>query len=166
MPIPDTHAVPGPDLDWEAFLGDAPKVPFTVQRFFSCRKYLDYAGGPCTDLLPHLFTPFASAIGLKFPSRGVVLNALVHLHAKDISVQQSRAERGKVTGTPVGCACGDGVIDWTDCDALKPVTPIAYGVTPVREAAWRALLLRQTWLSARTRSISLPSAAQPTPAPG
>jgi sugar phosphate isomerase/epimerase len=41
-----------------------------------------------------------------------VKNRLVHLHAKDISVQQSDAERGKVTGTPVGCACGDGVIDW------------------------------------------------------
>ncbi len=41
-----------------------------------------------------------------------VLDRLVHLHAKDISVQQSDAERGKVTGTPVGCACGDGVIDW------------------------------------------------------
>jgi len=27
-------------------------------------------------------------------------------------MQQSDAERGKVTGTPVGCACGDGVIDW------------------------------------------------------
>jgi len=27
-------------------------------------------------------------------------------------VQQSEDERGKVTGTPVGCACGDGVIDW------------------------------------------------------
>ena len=37
---------------------------------------------------------------------------LVHLHAKDISLQQSQDERGKVTGTPVGCACGDGVIDW------------------------------------------------------
>ena len=37
---------------------------------------------------------------------------LVHLHAKDISIQHSEAERGKVTGTPVGCACGDGVIDW------------------------------------------------------
>ena len=37
---------------------------------------------------------------------------LVHLHAKDISIQQSDAERGKVTGTPVGCACGDGVVDW------------------------------------------------------
>jgi sugar phosphate isomerase/epimerase len=43
---------------------------------------------------------------------GKVLNSLVHVHAKDISVQQSGAERGKVTGTPVGCACGDGVIDW------------------------------------------------------
>jgi sugar phosphate isomerase/epimerase len=37
---------------------------------------------------------------------------LVHLHAKDISIRQSEAERGKVTGTPVGCACGDGVVDW------------------------------------------------------
>ncbi len=41
-----------------------------------------------------------------------VLDRLVHLHAKDISVQQSDAERGKVTGTPVGCACGEGVVDW------------------------------------------------------
>lgn len=41
-----------------------------------------------------------------------VKDRLVHLHAKDISVQQSQDERGKVTGTPVGCACGDGVIDW------------------------------------------------------
>jgi len=41
-----------------------------------------------------------------------VAKRLVHLHAKDISIQQSGAERGKVTGTPVGCACGDGVIDW------------------------------------------------------
>ena len=42
-----------------------------------------------------------------------VKDRLIHLHAKDISVSQSEDERGKVTGTPVGCACGDGVIDWT-----------------------------------------------------
>jgi predicted dehydrogenase len=71
MPIPDKNATPGPDLDWEAFLGDAPKVPFTVDRFFSWRKYLDYAGGPCTDLFPHVFTPFVSALGLKFPALAV-----------------------------------------------------------------------------------------------
>jgi len=43
---------------------------------------------------------------------GRVKDRLVHLHAKDISVQQSEDERGKVTGTPAGCACGEGVIDW------------------------------------------------------
>jgi sugar phosphate isomerase/epimerase len=41
-----------------------------------------------------------------------VLDRLVHVHAKDISIEQADAERGQVTGTPVGCACGDGVIDW------------------------------------------------------
>ena len=41
-----------------------------------------------------------------------VAKRLVHLHAKDISIEQGGAERGKVTGTPVGCACGEGVIDW------------------------------------------------------
>jgi len=47
-----------------------------------------------------------------------VADRLVHLHAKDISVQQSGAERGKVTGTPVGCACGEGVVDWKRIAAL------------------------------------------------
>jgi sugar phosphate isomerase/epimerase len=41
-----------------------------------------------------------------------VRDRLIHLHAKDISTQQATNERGKLTGTPVGCACGDGVIDW------------------------------------------------------
>lgn len=42
----------------------------------------------------------------------VVTDLLVHVHAKEISMQHSEAERGQVTGTPVGCACSDGVIDW------------------------------------------------------
>jgi len=41
-----------------------------------------------------------------------VKDRMVHLHAKDISIQQSEDKRGKVTGTPAGCACGEGVIDW------------------------------------------------------
>lgn len=41
-----------------------------------------------------------------------VRHLLVHVHAKDIAIQQAEAEKGKVTGTAVGCACGDGVIDW------------------------------------------------------
>jgi sugar phosphate isomerase/epimerase len=41
-----------------------------------------------------------------------VVDHLVHLHAKDISMAQSDEKLGKVTGTPTGCACGDGVVDW------------------------------------------------------
>ncbi len=41
-----------------------------------------------------------------------IKHRLVHMHAKDISVLQSESERGKVMGTPVGCASGDGAIDW------------------------------------------------------
>ena len=41
-----------------------------------------------------------------------VARRVVHVHAKDIELKRSEEIRGKVTGTPVGCACGDGVIDW------------------------------------------------------
>jgi sugar phosphate isomerase/epimerase len=53
-----------------------------------------------------------------------VAERLVHLHAKDISVQQSSAERGEVTGTAVGCACGEGVLDWDRIvDIVRRKTP-------------------------------------------
>ncbi|MGN1273045.1 MAG: sugar phosphate isomerase/epimerase family protein [Thermoguttaceae bacterium] len=48
---------------------------------------------------------------------------IIHLHAKDISFEQSEAERGKVMGTAVGCACGDGVIDWAEVAALLRPLP-------------------------------------------
>lgn len=52
--------------------------------------------------------------GVEDPYEGLqnVLPYVRHVHAKDISFEQSNQERGSVTGTPVGCACGDGVVDW------------------------------------------------------
>jgi len=52
--------------------------------------------------------------GVEDPYKGLeyVRDAVYHVHAKDISMSQVKAERGKVTGTPVGCACGEGVVDW------------------------------------------------------
>ena len=52
-----------------------------------------------------------------------IKHCLVHMHAKDISVEQSDAERGKVMGTAVGCACGDGVIDWKAVMAILRTIP-------------------------------------------
>jgi sugar phosphate isomerase/epimerase len=53
-------------------------------------------------------------LGGEDPYEGLrsVSHLVAHVHAKDISIQHSKAERGKTTGTPVGCACGGGVIDW------------------------------------------------------
>ncbi len=53
-------------------------------------------------------------LGGEDPYEGLkaVREMVVHVHAKDIAIKMSEEERGKVTGTPVGCACGDGVIDW------------------------------------------------------
>jgi sugar phosphate isomerase/epimerase len=52
--------------------------------------------------------------GIEDPYEGLakVRDHIYHVHAKDIDMQHSEAERGKVTGTPVGCACGEGVVDW------------------------------------------------------
>jgi len=52
--------------------------------------------------------------GIEDPYDGLELvkDHVFHVHAKDISMEQSESERGKVTGTPVGCACGQGVVDW------------------------------------------------------
>ena len=85
------------------------------------QQYSKYPEG-----LDHIYTLVKSpSIGINFDTGNAflcghdpykwlkrVVKRLVHLHAKDISVTQSGAERGKVTGTPVGCACGDGVIEW------------------------------------------------------
>jgi len=57
-----------------------------------------------------------------------VLPLLAHIHAKDISFQQAEAEQGKVTGTPVGCACGEGLIDWAKIVAI------------LRQANWGGVL--------------------------
>ncbi|MCC6861748.1 MAG: Gfo/Idh/MocA family oxidoreductase [Bryobacterales bacterium] len=69
MPIDDPNARPGPDLDWEAWQGDAPRKPFTVSRFFQWRMYMDYAGGPITDLHVHPFTRVAKLLNLGFPKK-------------------------------------------------------------------------------------------------
>jgi len=62
--------------------------------------------------------------GIEDPYEGLELvkKQVFHVHAKDISMEQSESERGKVTGTPVGCACGQGVVDWERVlDILDPL---------------------------------------------
>jgi sugar phosphate isomerase/epimerase len=62
--------------------------------------------------------------GVEDPYDGLenVRDRVYHVHAKDISLEHAGAERGKVTGTPVGCGCGDGVVDFPRIlDILRPL---------------------------------------------
>jgi predicted dehydrogenase len=76
MPIDDKNVKPGPDLNWEAFLGDSPKRDFDVSRYFRWRMYEDYAGGPCTDLFPHSLMPVVAMLGVAFPALAVATGGM------------------------------------------------------------------------------------------
>ena len=57
------------NLDWKAFLGNAPKRDWDPARYFRWRKYWDYSGGIATDLFYHTVSPILLAVGPEFPVR-------------------------------------------------------------------------------------------------
>lgn len=82
------------------------------------------------DLVPSEYigvnwdTGNAYLAGVEDPYEGLALvrDKVIHVHAKDISFEHAERERGTVTGTPVGCACGEGVVDWDRIlDLLDPL---------------------------------------------
>jgi len=84
MKIDDPNAKPGRDLNWQAFLGDAPRRPFDVSRFFRWRMYADYAGGPVTDLYPHSLTPVTSILDVSMPEMVVATGGKFRYEEREI----------------------------------------------------------------------------------
>jgi predicted dehydrogenase len=63
-------------VDWEMFLGPAPKRPFSLERFFRWRCYEDYSGGIATDLFVHLLTTIHFLMDAKAPSSVMAMGQL------------------------------------------------------------------------------------------
>src|SRR5579863_4416673 len=56
-------------IDWDKFLGRAPKVPFEPVRLFRWRNYRDYGTGVAGDLFVHLFSGMHFVTGAIGPTR-------------------------------------------------------------------------------------------------
>ena len=54
-------------VNWDQFLGPAPKRPFDLNRFFRWRCYWDYSGGIATDLFVHLVSWTHFIVDAKMP---------------------------------------------------------------------------------------------------
>ena len=69
MPKPD-------DMDWNAWLGHAPKREWDPHHCFEWRNYSMYSGGIATDLFIHRITRIMKACNLLYPSRVVGMGGI------------------------------------------------------------------------------------------
>jgi len=63
-------------VNWEMFLGAAPKRAFSLERFFRWRCYEDYSGGIATDLFVHLSTTIHYLMDARAPAQAIALGQL------------------------------------------------------------------------------------------
>ena len=92
-------------------VGLEPHEQYTVRKDTFLR-ILELSDSPCWKVNWDTGNVYLGGKADPYDMLEAVAGRLCHFHAKDISIRQSESERGEVTGTAVGCACGDGVVAW------------------------------------------------------
>jgi predicted dehydrogenase len=63
-------------VDWERFLGSAPKRPFDAARFFQFRNWWDYGTGIAGDEYVHLLSRVHFVLGVQYPRSAVAYGGI------------------------------------------------------------------------------------------
>lgn len=92
-------------------VGLEPHRNYSVRRDTFLRM-MDLSDSPCWKVNWDTGNIYLGGKADPYEMLEAVADQLCHLHAKDISIRQSESERGEVTGTAVGCACGEGMVAW------------------------------------------------------
>jgi len=56
------------NIDWDQWLGSAPKVPFNIERFYNWTKYFDYDTGLIGQLFSHEYDAVNQLLGIGIPA--------------------------------------------------------------------------------------------------
>lgn len=88
----DPEANPS-NLDWDMWLGSAPKRPWDPDRYFRWRKFWDYGTGIIGDLWPHRLHPLMIALAMEqFPKRVTCVGSILCDTDKGTGEQRDVAE--------------------------------------------------------------------------
>jgi len=59
----------GPDtIDWEQWLGNSPKIPFSLDRYYGWTKWFDYGNGPWGQLFSHEYDAINGLLDIGIPN--------------------------------------------------------------------------------------------------
>lgn len=134
-------------VDWERFLGKAPKRPFDAKRFFQFRNWWDYGTGIAGDEYVHLLSRVHYLMGVQYPETAVANGGIykwkgdrdvpdIHNTLYDYGAFQVQVSANLVSnwnGGEVVRFMGDkGTIELTEESAtLVPYTPVEDYVYPL-----------------------------------
>lgn len=137
-------------VDWERYLGNAPKRPFDAPRFFQFRNWWDYGTGIAGDEYVHLLSRVHYLMGVQFPLSAVSSGGIykwtgdrdvpdIHNTLYDYGKFQVQVTANLVTnfeGGEIVRFMGDkGTIELTEVSArLLPYTPMEDYAYPI--SAW------------------------------